>query len=442
MRQFIYLLSILVFSSCTIFKKHTTLAADKKIVIIGAGISGLSAAQHLKKKGFSPVVLEAQDRVGGRLRTLRDSVVVFDEGASWIHGPKGNPITKLAKKSKLDTFYTNDESLVVYDMDGRKYPQELLEEEEEKFNEILDELKGRRKKDFSNRFFKQYPDLKDERLWRYMLSAFLEFDTGGDIKKLSSKYFYHDEVFPGKDVIVTNGYDGIAKKMAEGIDIRLQTKVVDINYQGEKVMVKTNNGDFIADKVLVTLPLGVLKKGKVGFTPALPKRTQKAIDRLDMGTVNKFLLVWNKAFWDVDKQYIGYTAKEKGKFNYFLNVKKFGKANALMTFSFGEYSKTTESLSDQEIIDGVMSHLKNIYGPNIPYPSHFYRTKWNTNPYTYGAYSFIPKKAKNKDFKTFEKPIKGKIYFAGEHTSILYRGTVHGAYLSGIREAKKIVGEF
>jgi monoamine oxidase len=126
-------------------------------------------------------------------------------------------------------------------------------------------------------------------------------------------------------------------------------------------------------------------------------------------------------------------------FNYFLNLKKIRDVNALVSFSFGEYSKTTETMSDEEIISEIMKHLKTMYGNHIPNPSKILRTNWNSNPYAFGAYSFTPKNASSASFKVFEQAIANKLFFAGEHTSQDYRGTVHGAYLSGIREAKKML---
>jgi monoamine oxidase len=124
------------------------------------------------------------------------------------------------------------------------------------------------------------------------------------------------------------------------------------------------------------VPLGVLKEEVISFTPALPSRLQSPIDKLEMGAINKFLCVWDTPFWDTDLQYIGYTPETKGKFNYFINVGKFTTANALMAFAFGDYSKSTEDMSDTEVIDEIMGHLKSIYGDNIPNPTSFLRTKW------------------------------------------------------------------
>ncbi len=91
---------------------------DKTVIVIGAGISGLSAALKLKEKGFTVKVLEAQEKVGGRLRSNRSLGIAFDEGASWIHGITGNPISSLAQKAGMTTFHTDDSSILAYDLGG------------------------------------------------------------------------------------------------------------------------------------------------------------------------------------------------------------------------------------------------------------------------------------------------------------------------------------
>jgi len=155
--------------------------------------------------------------------------------------------------------------------------------------------------------------------------------------------------------------------------------------------------------------------------------------------VNKFLLGWKKPFWDTDLQYIGYTPETKGKFNYFLNIKKFTPSNGLMTFAFGDYATVTESMTDNQIIREIMLNLKSIYGNDIPNPSNFLRTKWGQNINSYGAYSYPTNGSTSADFDTLANEVNNKVFFAGEHTEREYRGTVHGAYLSGIREADKII---
>lgn len=413
----------------------------KTVIVIGAGISGLAAAKKLKQKGFTVIVLEAQEKVGGRLRTDRTLGIPFDEGASWIHGPNGNPITNLASQSGANTFLTDDDNVIVYDVNGSAYSDSVLTSTENQFDNAVEAVQnaGTLTQNFETVFNSLYPSQATNRLWKYMLSAFLEFNTGADISKLSSKYFYDDEEFGGKDVIITNGYDKVTDYLAQGLDIRLNTRVSAIDYTEQKVKVTANGNLFEGDYVLISVPLGVLKNNAINFTPALPNDKTTAIIKTNMGNVNKFLLVWNTPFWNTNLQYIGYTPNTKGKFNYFLNVKKFTTANALMTFAFGDYATATESMSDSEIINEAMLHLKSIYGNSIPNPTNMLRTKWGQNVNSYGAYSYATNGTTTADFDTLAKDVNNKLFFAGEHTNRAYRGTVHGAYLSGIREANKII---
>ncbi|MFQ3608308.1 MAG: FAD-dependent oxidoreductase [Chloroherpetonaceae bacterium] len=413
----------------------------KTVIIVGAGISGLAAAKKLKQNGFTVIVLEAQEKVGGRLRTDRSLGIAFDEGASWIHSPNGNPIITLASQSGANTFLTDDDNVSVFDINGSAYSDSILTSSENQFNNALNDVRnaGNQNQSFETVFNSLYPAQVNNRLWKYMLSAFLEFNTGGDISKLSSKYFYDDEEFGGSDVIITNGYDKITDFLAQGLDIRLNTRVTAIDYGGQKVKVITSNDLIGGDYVIVSVPLGVLKNNAINFNPALPTDKANAITKINMGNVNKFLFIWNASFWDTNLQYIGYTPETKGKFNYFLNVKKFTSANALMTFAFGDYATVTESMSDSDIIKEVMLHLKAIYGNSIPNPTNMLRTKWRQNINSYGAYSYATNGTTTSDFDTLAKSINHKLFFAGEHTSRDYRGTVHGAYLSGIREADKII---
>lgn len=412
----------------------------KTVVVIGGGISGLAAAKKLKQKGFTVIVLEAQEKVGGRMRTDRSLGIAFDEGASWIHGPNGNPITNLATQSGANTFLTSDDSVKVFDVNGTAYSDSVLTNAENQFSSALNAVRnaGTQTQSFQTVFNSLYPTQANDRLWKYMLSAYLEFNTGGDISKLSSKFFDDDEEFNGEDLIITNGFDKVTDFLAQGLDIRLNTRVTSINYSKTKSTITASGNKIEADYVLVTVPLGVLKNNAIAFIPALPTNKINAIANTNIGTVNKFLLVWNTPFWDTNLQYIGYTPNDRGKFNYYLNIKKFTPSNGLMTFAFGDYATVTESMTDSEIINEIMLNLKSIYGNSIPNPTHFLRTKWGQNINSFGAYSYATNGSTTADFDTLANEVNNKIFFAGEHTEREYRGTVHGAYLSGIREADKI----
>ena len=415
-------------------------ANGKTVIVVGAGISGLAAAKKLKENGFNVIVLEAQSKVGGRLKTNRSLGVAFDEGASWIHGTAGNPITSLAQQAGMNTAFTDDESILAYDIGGVLHSDSNFSDTEDKFYTVLETLKnnGSSTKSFETVFNELYPTYCNDRLWKFFLSTYLTFDTG-DLNMLSSLLYNEGEEFGGEERISVNGYDTIPSYLAIGLNVQLNQKVTKIDYSNTKVLVSHNGTVTEADYVLVTVPLGVLKANKIDFVPSLPNTKQNAIQKVGVNCVNKFLLTWETAFWD-DEQYICYTPDIKDKFNYFVNVKKYQPTvNALMTFAYADKARQTENMTDQQIIEEIMTHLRDIYGNNIPYPKNILRTKWQTNEYSYGSYSYTAVGTEMRHFDDLAEEIDDKIFFAGEHTEIDYFSTAHGAYLSGIREADKII---
>ncbi len=413
---------------------------DLTVVVVGAGISGLAAAKKLKNKGFKVIVIEAQDKVGGRLRTNRSLGVAFDEGASWIHGIDGNPITTLAQEAGMSTFYTDDSSIKSYDIGGVLRNATTYSNAEDEYYTIIESMMnyGSADKSFETVFNARYPDKANDRLWKFLLSTYMTFDTG-DLDKLSSLLYYEGEEYAGVEKIATNGYDTIANYLANGLDIMLNQRVSAIDYSSKKIKVTHNAIVTEADFVIVSVPLGVLKNNSIAFTPALPSAKQNAIQKVGMNCVNKFLLTWNTAFWD-DVQYISYTPEIKDKFNYFVNIKKANPSiNALMTFAYANYARQTESMTDAQVISEIMLHLKDMYGSSIPNPTNFLRTKWNSNINSYGAYSYTAVGTEMSHFEDLAATVNDQLFFCGEHTEVDYFSTAHGAYLSGIREADNII---
>ncbi|MEZ5047755.1 MAG: NAD(P)/FAD-dependent oxidoreductase [Chitinophagaceae bacterium] len=413
----------------------------KSVLVVGAGISGLAAAKKLKEKGFQVTILEAQDKVGGRLRTNRSLGVAFDEGASWIHGINNNPITTLAQQAGMNTFETiDDQAYACYDIGGVLINSTIYDTTEADLYTILDSMmnNGSSSQSFETVFNSLYPSQANDRLWQFFLSTYVTFDTG-DLNNLSSLLYNEGEEFSGVEKIATNGYDTIANYLANGLDIKLNQRVSKIDYSNTKVKITHNGTETETDYVLVTVPLGVLKSGSIQFIPTLPTPKQTAIQNIGMNCVNKFLLTWNTAFWD-NTQYICYTPSIKDKFNYYVNVNKYNpNANALMTFAYANYARQTENMTDVQIIDEIMLHLKDIYGNNIPNPTNMLRTKWQNNENSFGSYSYTAVSTEMHHFDDIAEEINDKLFFAGEHTHIDYFSTAHGAYLSGIREANKII---
>lgn len=425
--------------SCTSSSEETA-SNGKSVIIVGAGISGLASAKKLKEKGFNVTVLESQEKIGGRLRTNRSLGVGFDEGASWIHGINGNPITTLAQQAGMETFETIDESRKSYDLGGTLRSATTYQNAEDDFYNILGTMmnSGNPNQSFETIFQNLYPQKYNDRLYKFFLSTYITFDCG-DLNKLSSTLYDEGEEFSGVEKIAVNGYDTIANYLGNALNVKLNQRVTKIDYSNPKIKVTHNGTVSEADFVIVSVPLGVLKANKIEFLPALPTAKQTAINKMGMNCVNKFLLTWDSAFWD-DVQYISYTPEIRDKFNYFVNVKKFHpNVNALMTFAYADYARQTETMTDAEITSEIMAHLKDIYGNSIPNPTKMLRTKWQTNENSFGAYSYTAVGTEMKHFDDLAEEISDKLFFAGEHTNADYFSTVHGAYLSGLREADKII---
>ena len=248
-----------------------------------------------------------------------------------------------------------------------------------------------------------------------------------------------DQVFGGNDVVFPNGYVQIANGLAKGLNIRLGVKVTGISYGADGVSVETSSGAFVADKAIVTFPLGVLKQAAVKFDPPLPEWKQAAIDRLDMGVLNKVYLKFPKVFWDKEVESIAYLGEKVGEWCDWLSFVPYVGEPVLMAFHGGAKGFAIEDLSDDEIIAGAMKTLRVMYGEGIPEPDGFLITRWGKDPLAFGAYSHIPPFASGDDHEALFEPVDDVLFFAGEATSREYPATVHGAYLSGLNAADEIM---
>lgn len=305
--------------------------------------------------------------------------------------------------------------------------------------------------------------------------ATLELANGTQLKNLSLKNWDQsgEFAFSGPHVTVRNGYSYLPVALSEGLDIKLNTAVREVKYSilGCEVTTSntrnfTNETTYKPDLVLCTLPLGVLKAAisspedttSVNFNPKLPEWKVESIKKLGYGSLNKVVLCFDRIFWDPNSHMFGQTAQttsSRGELFLFYHLYK---APVICAIIAGEAADVMEKLPDDVVVGRCINILKGIFGSqSVPTPKETVVSRWKTDPWSRGSFSFVSSNSSEKDFEVLAAPIvpgnpkdgkgcplekeKGnppRIFFAGEHTIKNYPGTVHGAFLSGLREAGKI----
>jgi len=431
-------------ASCT--QKNRASANSESVIIIGAGMAGLAAARELHDLGYQVTILEARNRVGGRVWTSNLwTGIPVDLGASWIHGSQSNPMTALADQIGAQRVATDYDNNVLYTTTGEVMSDSSARELEHLYDQLETVISRNASADetllsvLENSVLWTGLSKQQRQLSLHLLNTTIEHEFAGALNQISAANPDDSDEFAGEDVLFMHGYGALTDYLSTGLDIRLEQVVNHINYASNKVLIKTQQREFSADRVIITLPIGVLKHASIKFVPELPAEKQAAIKTIGSGVLNKLFLKFPTVFWQKEREILNWVSAEHGRWNEWLNMSAYIDDAVLLGFNAADYARKTETWSDEAIVADAMNVLRTIYGQQIPEPQSWQVTRWGADPFARGAYSFNAVGVDIDTRLTLANSINHQLYFAGEAASRDYPATVHGAYLSGIEAATAII---
>ena len=407
-------------------------------VVVGAGLAGLACAQRLMAAGRKVVVLEARQRIGGRIWSEQRHGFAIDLGASWLHGITNNPLHRLVTKEVgVPVVPTNDQSQVTIGPYGERWSGERSEQADAWLAALVRRAEENGTTRESLETFLPAQLTPDQ---RFTLIADVEHELGAELKTIAANTPLGDgEELLGGDAMVPAGLDRLVRHLAQGIEIRLGQVVKQIQNHPNRVAVTTANGTVIEAKTLCcTVPLGVLKQGGIRFDPQLPVAKAQAIERLGMGVLNKIVLLFPNRFWD-DTTWIRNNGPDAGLWPEWVDLTSLIGRPGLMGFTAANRARELERQPDRDVLVSALGQLNRCYPERvIPDPSDVLLTRWGEDPFSLGSYSY-PAVGSTPAMREELARRWNRMAFAGEAVSTSFPATLQGAYLSGIQAANELL---
>ncbi|XP_047485956.1 spermine oxidase-like [Penaeus chinensis] len=453
----------------------------KDVVVVGGGVAGLSAARKLIAEGFSDVlVLEAQDYIGGRVKTHREGDILTEDGAEWINGGWRNPLYGLAESLGGLTQPLPDSAY-----DWRAVTQSGQEADPRGYDAaawLMEEcekdgvLQNYHDKGYGECYENRFPDAyywemarpAEETAWRNFTEMWVNKDTGlddwKDISGLDADHFTDwglDEWNQWAD-----GFDTLVDYLKADIpdaSVKMSSPVCRIFYGRKvagqrlrnRVLVVTQDGSsYLANHVIITASIGHLKErhDKI-FTPALNSGYRSAMAVTKLGLADKVQLGWESPWWGNDPLDLSviFTESMPGEMSWLQGIMEFitihQQPNMLQAFVPGNYARQMEALPEDTVKQHLITHLATVTNQVVPDPTFFRRTQWEDNVWMRGSYnSYVTVEGgltvmpnRSPLARTVRRNGKPLLLWAGEHTHTTRYGSVDGAMATGVREAKKII---
>jgi monoamine oxidase len=423
---------------------------EADILIIGAGAAGLAAARELSAGELKVVVLEARNRIGGRINTHFDKFPI-ELGAEFVHG-KPPETLKIVERAKLklqrvpNLHWHLHNGVLTKSGEFWSKVEDLMEEmsrytgPDQNFSEFLDNYKRKT----------QIEDIRSIATM-YVEGFHAAHADRISVHGLNKTNEAAEKIEDDKQFRIQKGYSSLAHSLyddavAAGARFHLNTVVEEVHWRRNQVDVLTRNSSrrFKARRLLVTLPLSLLQKTEhVRFTPALSE-TESAANKLAMGSAVKVMLRFREPFWataDDMKDLTFIHAPAETLPTWWTQFP--ANAPLLAGWAGGPRAEKLATESDDSLLDHALQALAHIFRTSRAsieaLLEEFYTHNWEHDPFSRGAYSYIPVGGLDAQAQ-LAQPLEDTLFFAGEATNTEgHQGTVHGAIASGLRAAREIV---